>query len=164
MVRASVVAALAALLVVLCGCSPIERKYRREAVRDVPFKAVREGPGACQGKVFIWGGWIVETSNRPDGTDLIVLQTPLDESDRPGERESSQGRFIARTARFLDPAIYAKGRAVTVAGVLLGAEDRALDGTTYKYPVLELRQVHLWRPEDFLGPRTSVGVGVGVGL
>jgi outer membrane lipoprotein len=155
---------LGLVLAAASGCSPIAREHREAAVRDVPFGTVLADPEAYKGKIFIWGGWIVETANRPEGTELVVLQAPLDSGDEPREAARTQGRFLAKTAQFLDPALYCRGRRLTVAGELAGRETRKLDQAEYAYPVLTARQLHLWAEERRRGPRFSVGLGVGIGL
>jgi outer membrane lipoprotein len=45
----------------------------------------------------------------------------------------------------MDPLIYEKGRVVTVAGTLKEAKTVTINGREYTYPVLELREMHLWK-------------------
>jgi len=90
------------------------------------------------------GGSIVQTSNLPKFTELEVLQKPLDSSDRPEDVDTSAGRFLIRCNRFLDSAVYAKGREVTVAGEVKGKESKPLDQINYTYPVIGCNEIHLW--------------------
>ncbi|MEJ2324804.1 MAG: Slp family lipoprotein [Nitrospirota bacterium] len=78
-----------------------------------------------------------------------VVQNPLDRYGAVTNEDVSGGRFLVRSGRFLDPLIYEKGREVTVAGVLKGSTKRRMDGASYTYPVLEPREIYLWREEEY---------------
>lgn len=141
------------VFLILWGCQhPIQREYREEAVRDVPFQEIRRDPSAYVGSTVIWGGEVIETVNLPRETEIIILQTPLGREGRPEEPIRSEGRFIARAPDFLDPDVYEKGRRVTVAGEITGVESRPLGKMEYAYPILRIRQIHLWREEQPLPP------------
>ena len=129
------------------GCShPISKALRQQAAKAPPFATVLQRPEAYRGVTVLWGGQIVETLNRPGGTDLIVLETPLDSLGRPGKARESRGRFLLRTPDFLDPAIYRPEWEVTAAGEIVGAERRSLGQAHYSYPVVRIRELHLWEP------------------
>lgn len=132
-------------LIVLSGCAHvISGNIRAEARKDLTFRMVLADPEAYIGATVVWGGVIVETRNRRGGTDLIVLETPLEYGEVPADPDEYEGRFIAWTPRFLDPAIFAERRKITVAGKIAGKETRPLGETEYTYPVLEIREFHLW--------------------
>jgi len=133
------------VLLALSGCSyPISRELRREAKGGPTFQMVLANPDAYKGRVVIWGGRVIETTNLPAGSELLVLETPLDSGLEPLASRYSQGRFIAKANCFLDPAIYRKGREVTVAGEVVGKESRPLGKTTYPYPAIAVKQIYLW--------------------
>jgi len=101
-------------------------------------------PDAYVGDIVLWGGTIIETKNLREGTELIVLETPLGRRERPRSAKHSGGRFIAMSGRFLDPAVYAAGRQITMAGQVTGKKTLSLSETTYTYPVVAVKQLHLW--------------------
>jgi outer membrane lipoprotein len=135
-----------ALLLIASSCIyPISRQLRNEAQKEnVQFTMVLNDPDAFKGKIVLWGGKVIEITNIKNGTDMIVLETPLDFLGEPQETQSSRGRFIARIPKFLDPAIYLADRKITLAGEVTGAEERELGATTYKYPVVLIKELHLW--------------------
>ncbi len=143
-------------LVVLAGCSPvISSEFRKEARNDLTFSMAFSDPTAYTGSVVIWGGVIIGIMNRPDGTTLAVLETPLSYRERPEGSEQSQGRFIAETPQFLDPAVFSSGRKVTIAGTITGKETRPLGKAKvpYIYPVIRIKQIHLWSMQpEYLQP------------
>lgn len=138
------------LCLLLSACAyPISRPLRDEAKRDLAFPTALQDPTTYRGAVVIWGGIIIDTLNYPGGTEITVLETPLDSGGEPGDEESSRGRFIAKSLRFLDPEIYKNGRKITVAGEITGQETRALGAMQYRYPVLMIKELHLWKRDRF---------------
>ena len=94
---------------------------------------------------MLWGGEIIETVNVQGGSEMIVLDTPLDYQERPERARYSRGRFVAKSSKFLDPAIYKKGKEITLAGEIVGKETKPLGKTEYTYPVVLVKQLHLWK-------------------
>lgn len=139
---------LGLILLVASGCAPrpIAKVYRQQAAAEqITFAMALHNPDAYVGRLVVWGGIIIETNNTSSGTDIIVLQTPLGRGERPEGAEYSQGRFIAHSTNLLDPEIYQKGREITLAGVISGKETLPLGGTTYTYPMVDVKQLHLWQ-------------------
>lgn len=137
---------LALGLGLLEGCGHVvSSELRAMAREDLTFPMVLADPERYQGEVVIWGGVIIETENRPEGTTLVILETPLDREGAPRDAEFSRGRFLARTHSFLDQAVYRQGRKVTVAGEIVGQEVRRVGEVPYGYPLLSVREIHLWR-------------------
>ncbi len=121
-------------------------EVRAEARPDATFPMVQETPQAYVGSVVIWGGEILGTRNRSDGsTTLTVLEMPLEAGEQPVEREMSRGRFLAVTSRYLDPAVYRRGTRITVAGRIAGEESRPVGGMRYRYPVVDILGIHIWK-------------------
>lgn len=141
-------AVLAALLMLSSCAHVISRETLKRARTDVPFSAVAADPFFFKGSLFVWGGTIVATSVTRDGSVIEVVQAPLGTYGAVSDSDASQGRFLVRTDRFLDPLIYEKGREITVAGVLVGSEKRPVGETSYRYPVLEAREIYLWKEEE----------------
>jgi outer membrane lipoprotein len=138
---------LVASALALSGCAHvISPEIRAQVNRNLTFRMVLQNPDAHRGATVIWGGVIVDTQNRRGVTDLVVVETPLKYGDFPSDWDSYQGRFIARTRRFLDPAVFSRGAKVTVAGTVAGEETRPLGATVYHYPVIDVRELHLWAP------------------
>ncbi len=141
------------MLLSLSGCYyPISQEIRKEVRPDLTFSMVLKNPDAYIGSVVIWGGRIIETTPGEE-TEIIVLETPLSYEEKPEGQEYSQGRFIVRIHKFLDPAIYRAGRWITVGGEILGKETKPLGRTSYTYPVIGAKQLYLWqRPRVYVYP------------
>jgi outer membrane lipoprotein len=132
-------------LLTLTGCaSPISQQVRQEAAKNLSFSEVLANPGAYNGKIVIWGGVIVKTVSRAEQSDLYLSETPLELSGRPRGREYSEGEFVAKTSESLDPKTYAAGRTVTIAGEIIGQELGSYRGAPYAYPVIRVKELHLW--------------------
>jgi len=139
--------AMAFAVLFASGCAVMSKDLRKETEQDLTFEQVFLNPDVHKGKVVIWGGTIVDSRNTRDGTFLEVLQKPLDMIGEPRDVDRSGGRFIAIYDGFLDSAIYAKGREVTVGGVVQGKRVLPLGEIEYSYPVIGVREIHLW-PEE----------------
>ncbi|MBD3239009.1 MAG: hypothetical protein GF331_00380 [Chitinivibrionales bacterium] len=142
LVGTTVLACLLAALTLGCASYPVSKEYRRRAI-DVEFSKVRANPSVYIGETVIWGGMILETARDSNVTVLEILQVPLDRSLEPTDVRLSRGRFLATTARFLDPEVFEQELMVTVAGVVIGADTLPLDGGTYVYPVIDIREINL---------------------
>jgi outer membrane lipoprotein len=132
----------------LAGCAPaLSREFRRHVVPRFPFQELLEEAEAHKGERVILGGYILETVNEPGGSLLTMLQAPLNSQNKPKSQDLSEGRFLVRTEKFLDPEIFSKGRKLTVGGKVSGALPRPLGNRTYQYPVIEAEELHLWPKE-----------------
>lgn len=144
---------LALILFGVAGCTyPISRDLREEARENLTFSMVLQNPTSYTGAIVIWGGAIISTINRPEGTDITVLEIPLDSMERRQAEAYSHGRFIAKISKFLDPAIYSPGRRITMAGEIIGKETKPLGEITYTYPVIVIKQIYLWRQRSYRIP------------
>jgi len=140
-----VVLILFCLLSTFAACAPISKELRAQA-EPVSFADVLKNPEAYKGKIVIWGGEIIQTTNQKDGSSLIeVFQRPLDWQEEPQRTKDSGGRFLALDERFLDPHIYREGKGITVAGEIIGEKTQLLGQMEYRYPLLLSKQIYLWR-------------------
>ena len=150
--------ALAVLLVpALAGCaSQIPQPIRVAPTGPLTVAQVQQAPAPVEGRRVRWGGSIVATINQPQTTEIEVLSRPLSRDGEPSLWEPGEGRFIARIAGFVDPAEYAKDRALTVEGPLLRLETRNVGEYPYAYPVVAAEARYLWPeappPSAYPGP------------
>ncbi|HUK55427.1 MAG TPA: Slp family lipoprotein [Nitrospiria bacterium] len=142
-----------------CGAPVISKGVRDQADPTATFKAVFHDPDAYKGKTVLWGGIIIRTRNAKDVTWIELVQEPLAGDDRPIRREASEGRFLIRHDGFLDPAVYGRGREVTLVGEVRGLETRLLDEAEYRYPVVADKQLVLWGPAQEPAFHFNLGFG-----
>jgi outer membrane lipoprotein len=117
----------------------------QSATTGVSFKKISENPDAYLGKTFILGGTIAETVPNQEGTEIEVLQTPIDKYGSIIDPDISDGRYLIETARQLDPLIYKTGRHITFAGKLTGSKKKMTGEREYSYPVFDAEQIFLWK-------------------
>lgn len=127
---------------------PISSLVRAEADPNLTFSKVVENPKGYLGAIVIWGGVISKSSQGPEGTRILLIQTPLDSHGRPQTRET-QGEFIGATSQSLDPRVYRRGRKITLAGEISGVEEKQVGPMEYPRPVLRIIEIHPWKEELF---------------
>ena len=146
--RRSMTGALAALLSAGCASAPFPDDTLRGVDRALTLNALRASPAAHRGARVILGGQIIATMPKPGATEIDVLSRRLRDGGAPEGGDRSDGRFLVRTAKFLDPAIYAPGRRLTVLGTVTGAEERPIGTVPYTYVVVEAERLKLWPKEE----------------
>jgi len=145
---------VAAVFLLLSGCAHVISQESRALVDPaITFSSLRAAPDAHAGKYVLLGGVIAGVQNEKDGSRLEVVQTPLDSDDLPEETShSSGGRFLALSPSFLDPMVYKQGRRVTLVGQVEGKRDLPIDQVQYTYPVVLIREIHVWKKSEIETP------------
>lgn len=159
------------LLAVAAGCatSVIPESLEPQVDKTVTFSQVLEAPDSYRGKVVVWAGEVLKAKAMKGGTQLEVLQLPLDDEQGPvTDRMASKGRFLALQHEFLDPATMTDGTRVTIVGEITGASVEKIDEADYRFPTLDVKHLHRWdsrRVDDRRapGPWWNVFGGVGFG-
>lgn len=152
-----------------CATSVIPESLEPQIDQTVTFSQVLEAPESYRGKIVVWAGEVLKAKALKGGTQLEVLQLPLDDEQEPmTDRMESKGRFLALQKEFLDPATMADGTRVTIVGEVTGASVEKMDEADYRFPTLEVKHLHRWTPrrvEDrpAPGPWWNVFGGVGIG-
>src|SRR5262245_2984343 len=130
-----------------CASSPFPEDLTRTVNRSLRLAEIRADPHAHLGEHVILGGDIIKATPKPGDTEIEILARRLGGGDVPEGGDGSTGRFLVRTAGFLDPAIYARGRRLTVLGTVAGTEERAVGDVAYAYPVIRAERLKLWPAE-----------------
>lgn len=149
------------LLIAGCAHQGVSKESLRLADRSITYPALRENPEQFAGKFVHLGGTIAGVTNTASGGVIEIVEQPLDRSGKPGDRSNSGGRYLARGEKFLDPLIFKPGLLVSLVGEVQGKKAGRLDNVEYHYPVILIKELHLWKPEDFIdtGPRFHFGLG-----
>ncbi len=127
-----------ATIVLLAGCASVPQPLRGE------FSATQPGAAIGTTDSVRWGGRVIEVLSTNDESCVEVVGLPLDRSARPLDNDDEIGRFRACKPGFLDPAIFAPGREVTVTGRVDGEVTRQLGEYTYRMPRVVADSVLLW--------------------
>lgn len=137
-----------ALLMPACASSPdvVPESLDPSVDKGLTFNQLLESPDAYTGRLVVLGGEVLKARRVRDGTEIEILQLPLDDSQRPApQRTASQGRFLANHAAPLDPATLPDSTPVTIVGEVTGATTRRLDEREYRYPTVVIKHLHTWR-------------------
>lgn len=134
---------ISCFILFLFSCATVSIEEHPDTI-TVSVSEVQKSPDTYTGKSVTWGGFIAETSNRQEGSYVTIVKTSLDASRRPVDTDLSDGRFIAFTKDFLDPAIFARNREITIAGTITGIEAQPIGELSYHYPVVSVNSVRLW--------------------
>ncbi len=141
------------------GCAPpFPRETLDKVNRNVTFQELKKEPEKFKGTWVMLGGMIVASKNTKEGMLMELLQKPLGSNGKPLETDSTEGRFLVQSDTFLDSAVYHEGRLITVVAEVIGRKELPLDDIVYPYPLLMLKDLHLWDPSE--GPRFFFGIGV----
>jgi len=114
---------LLAVLVGGCATAFPESVMRTVDTRITADEVLRD-PAAVKGARVILGGEILAVQPRPGSTEIELLLRRLRGDDSPERNDRSPGRALLHTPEFLDPAVYAPGRRITVVGEVAGVEER----------------------------------------
>ena len=137
------------ILPLLYGCASKVPGSLKQAPESSPsLQSVQSQANNYQGVRVLWGGTIVQLENHPTSSHIEIVARALNKTGKPERGDQSEGRFIAHIEGFLDPAIYADGRALTVTGKILKIEERKLGQMQYTYPVVRVESHHLWPQEE----------------
>ncbi len=141
-----------AMLLAACA-SNIPDAIRIAPDNGISIKAVQSSPNSHIDAQVRWGGAIISIDNKPNETWIEVLARPLDYEGEPNSKAADLGRFLARTNRFLDPAIYAPERKITIRGRLENTIVRLIGKHPYRFPLIQIQAHHLWpKPPEITDP------------
>jgi len=130
----------------LAACASLPEQVSKAPENSPTVAAVCTNGKRFKGARVRWGGTIANVENRKSQTVIEIVSRNVQDHAGPLETDHSQGRFLARFEGFLDPAIYAKGRDITVVGTLNGQQTRTIDAYQYRYPIVDVESYELWRP------------------
>jgi len=131
------------MLLTACA-SNIPDAIRLAPNNEISISAAQSSPKSIIGAQVRWGGNIISIKNKPNETWVEVLARPLDYEGEPDSDAASQGRFLARIRGFLDPAIYAPERKITLRGRLESIIVRLIGKHPYRFPLVQTQVHYLW--------------------
>ena len=132
-------------LAACAGSQVVPSDLKDSVVRNVSIKALETNPEQFTGRPILLGGKVLSAKRLKDGTQLEVLQLPLNRYDAPTTRDmNSQGRFLVLDKSGRDPATFPAGTYITVIGEAAGVKKMPLDDIEYQYPVLQASTLKIW--------------------
>ena len=133
----------------LTACSNLPPAIQDPPAYDLSYQEAVSNIAKYNNAPVRWGGTIVEVENEPSFSAIQILLYPLGSYGRPDLDEPNQGRFVMKSAEFLDPAVYKKDTSITVAGALTGDTERTIGNKTLRLPLVAARHIHLWQEVDY---------------
>jgi outer membrane lipoprotein len=141
------------LAVLVGGCATaFPESVMRTVDTAITVDELLRAPAGRKGARVIVGGDILTAQPRSGLTEIEILARRLRGDDSPERSDRSPGRVLLRTAEFLDPAVYAPGRRITVIGEVAGVEERKIGEVPYRYPVITVERIRLWPQDVVVGP------------
>jgi outer membrane lipoprotein len=138
-----------ALASAIGGCATVPQQIAGDNFAAVtPQQAVSQN---VTGQHVRWGGEIIRVEPRSDVTCFEVLSRELWSDARPNRHDHSDGRFMACSKGYYDPAVYTQGRDLTVTGTLNGTEQHKVGEYNYTFPQVNVDQVYLWPKREYAG-------------
>jgi len=145
--RYRLVATVGVLSLLIGGCMTdyvIPESIEHPVDRSVTYADLKRDPDALKGKVLALGGVVLNAKNLKEGTEIEVLQLPMNRYDQPDSpTEASEGRFRVLDPEHHDPAVL-KGRRITLVGEVIGKKIATIDEFEYPFPYLSARFIHVW--------------------
>jgi len=138
-------------LILFC-CAPVLRKEIMDSsIRDISLAEIKSNPDLYRGKLFAFGGIIVDTKITTDGSLIEAIFVRVDSLGNLEGISSSDGRFLALFPKkdgLLDPVIFRSKREITLAGEFVGMRAGTIDGVEYLYPLFRIVDLYLWRERN----------------
>lgn len=131
---------------------------------SLSLKVVKAEPEQFRGKHLLVGGMIANIRNSDAGAEIEIVQFPLKNNYLPNMSAMSDGRFLAVTPSFADPAVFRPGSLISIVGEVKGEKTQELDEVRYRYPVINIHEMHVWKPGEIPSePQFHFGIGLGFG-
>lgn len=128
----------------LSACAGLPSAVRDAPAVDVSYYQANRDIHSYKDAPVRWGGVIIDVENEAHSSLIQVLSYPLDYSGRPQLHKPGEGRFVIKSPEFLDPAVYAKDKEITVAGVIEGDIERTVGKRMIRVPLLSATAIYLW--------------------
>jgi outer membrane lipoprotein len=155
---------LSIYLLLLSACSNLPTAIEDPPLFDISYNQATQDITHYKGAPVRWGGVIIDVENEQNFSLVQVLYYPLNHYGRPRLDEPNKGRFLFKSAEFLDPAVYTKDTTITVAGTLKGEIERSVGKKTLRLPLISATVIHLWPayvPSNYYGYGGYGGFGYG---
>lgn len=128
----------------LSACTALPPAVENAPALQLSYQQVSRDINSFKDAPVRWGGVIIGVENQEQASLMQVVFHPLDYSGRPQLHRPGEGRFVVKSAEFLDPAVYAKNKEITVAAVITGDIERTVGKRTIQVPLLSATAIHLW--------------------
>ena len=154
---------LSICITLLSACSNLPPAIEDPPLYDISYSQAAQDIAHFKEAPVRWGGVIIDVENEQNFSLVQVLYYPLNNYGRPRLDKSNKGRFLFKSAEFLDPTVYKKDTEITVAGTLKGDLQRSVGNKTLRLPLISATVIHLWPPYVPVNYYGYGGYGYGYG-
>ena len=137
---------LSICITLLSACSNLPPAIEDPPLYDISYSQATQDIAHFKEAPVRWGGVVIDIENEQNFSLVQVLYYPLNNYGRPRLDKSNKGRFLFKSAEFLDPTVYKKDTEITVAGTLKGDIQRSVCNKTLRLPLISATVIHLWPP------------------
>ncbi len=130
----------------LSACSNLPPAIEDPPLYDISYSQATQDIAHFKESPVRWGGVVIDVENEQNFSLVQVLYYPLNNYGRPRIDKPNKGRFLFKSAEFLDPTVYKKDTEITVAGTLKGDIQRSVGNKTLHLPLISATVIHLWPP------------------
>ena len=130
----------------LSACSNLPPAIEDPPLYDISYSQATQDIAHFKEAPVRWGGVVIDIENEQNFSLVQVLYYPLNNYGRPRLDKPNKGRFLFKSAEFLDPTVYKKDTEITVAGTLKGDIQRSVGNKTLRLPLISATVIHLWPP------------------
>ena len=128
----------------LSACSNLPPAIEDAPLYDISYSQATRNIAQYKAAPVRWGGVVIDVENEQNYSLVQVLYYPLKSYGRPQLDKANEGRFLIKSAEFLDPAVYTKDTEITVAGTLNGDVERKVGNKTLRLPLISSTVIYLW--------------------
>ena len=137
---------LSICIALLSACSNLPPAIDDPPLYDISYNQATQNIAHFKEAPVRWGGVVIDVENEQNFSLVQVLYYPLNNYGRPRLDKPNKGRFLFKSAEFLDPTVYKKDTEITVAGTLNGDIQRSVGNKTLRLPLISATVIHLWPP------------------
>jgi outer membrane lipoprotein len=135
-------------MMLVVSCAPVlSQTSLQQGIYNPNLTELKENKILNDGKLFIFGGIIVNTTATKEGSLIEAIYVPVSGRGyfKDWYREGG-GRFMAiyKQKEILDPVIYSPKREITLAGEFVGIRKGKIGELDYEFPFFEIKDIYLW--------------------
>ncbi len=128
----------------LSACSNLPPAIEDAPLYDISYSQATRNIAQFKDAPVRWGGVVIDVENEQNFSLVQVLYYPLNSYGRPRLDKANEGRFLIKSPKFLDPAVYTKDTELTVAGTLNGDIERTVGNKSLRLPLISANVIYLW--------------------
>lgn len=128
----------------LSACSTLPSAFESADIQALTYAQVKRDAEKHKNTYVKWGGVVIDLKEVESGSLMHVMFYPLDYYDRPDIEKPSEGYFLIKSEKKLDPKIYYSSREIVAVGAIEGKTDYSDTYGSTGLPMINARAIHAW--------------------